>query len=191
MQVTHTICLNGGNLSREENAFHNPLVTGTNHSTLDVAALKNDIVLRGNEYKRKLELANEIKKMYKCHDYTFSTNWSSNLRKHVKFTHNPNVILPMYECQECPYSTNWISNLRRHAMFKHNPWETKQVYESQDCPYFMNWISNLRKHEKAMHNPNDLRKHEKAIHNPWVTEYHCTNNVTAVKNEIMHGENEY
>ena len=62
MQVTHTICLNGNNLTRQENAIHNPLVTGTNHSTLDVAALKNEIVMRGNEYQRKLELASVIKK---------------------------------------------------------------------------------------------------------------------------------
>ena len=29
------------------------------------------------------------------------------------------------------------------------------------------------------------------MHNPLVTEYHCTINVTAVKNEIMHAEDEY
>ena len=54
MQVTHTICLNGGNLTRQENATHNPLVTGTYHSTLDASTLKNESVMRGNEYQRKL-----------------------------------------------------------------------------------------------------------------------------------------
>ena len=88
-QVTHTICLNGGNLTRQENATHNPLVTGTNHSTLDTAALKNEIVMRGNEYQGKLESASKIKKMYQCHVCTYSTIWSSNLRRHEKFKHNP------------------------------------------------------------------------------------------------------
>ena len=62
MQVSHTICLNFDNLTRQEKAIHNPLVTGTieYHSTLDVAALKNEIVMMGNEYQRKLELAREI-----------------------------------------------------------------------------------------------------------------------------------
>ena len=31
--------------------------------------------------------AMEIKKMYKCDDCTYSTNWSSNLRKHEKAMH--------------------------------------------------------------------------------------------------------
>ena len=82
MQVTHSICLIGGNLTRQENATHNPSVTGTNHSTLDTAALKNEIVMRGNEYQRKLESTSKIKKMYKCHDCSYSTIWSSNLRRH-------------------------------------------------------------------------------------------------------------
>ena len=33
------------------------------HSTVDVAALKNEIVRGGNEYRRKLELGREIKKI--------------------------------------------------------------------------------------------------------------------------------
>ena len=159
MQVTHTICLNGGNLTRQENATHNPSVTGTNHSTLDTAALKNEIVMRGNEYQRKSESKSEIKKMYQCQDCNFATNWSSNLIKHERFQHNPSEIKQIYNCQDCAYSTIWLSNLRRHEKFKHNP--------------------------------NDLRKHEKAKHNPLVTEYHCTINVTAMKNEIMNAEDEY
>ena len=82
MQVTHTICLNGNNLTRQENAIHNPSVTGTYHSTLDASMLKNEIFMMGNEYQRKLESASEIKKMYKCQDCPFSTNWISNLRRH-------------------------------------------------------------------------------------------------------------
>ena len=87
MQVTHTICLNGNNLTRQENAIHNPLVTGTYHSTLDASTLKNEIVMRGNEYQRKLESASEIKKMYKCQDCPFSINWIYNLRRQDKGMH--------------------------------------------------------------------------------------------------------
>ena len=43
--------------------------------------------MRGNEYQRKLESASEIKKMYKCQDCPFSTNWISNLRRHEKGMH--------------------------------------------------------------------------------------------------------
>ena len=93
--------------------------------------------MRGNEYQRKLESASQIKKFYTCEDCTYSTNYSSNLRKHEKAMHNK------------------------------------------------------IKHQKSMQNPNDLRKHEKAKHNPLVTEYHCTINVTAMKNEIMNAEDEY
>ena len=92
MQITHTICLNGNNLTRQENAIHNPLVTGTYHSTLDASTLKNEIVMMGNEYQRKLESASEIKNMYKCHDCTYSTNRWFNLRRHEKLKHNPNEI---------------------------------------------------------------------------------------------------
>ena len=114
MQVTHTICLNGDNLTRQEKAIHNLLVTGANHSTLDVAALKN-------EYQRKLESTSGFKKMYKCHDCPFSTNWLSNLRNHEKFIHNPSEIKKMYKCQDCTYSTNLPYNLRRHKNAMHNP----------------------------------------------------------------------
>ena len=108
MQVTHTIFLNGGNLTRQEMATHNPSITGTYDSTLDVAALKNDIVMRGNEYQGKLEWSSEIKKMYKCQDCTFSTKWLSNLRKHEKFMHKPLECVnePEYKCQYCTYYTN-------------------------------------------------------------------------------------
>ena len=48
-QVSYTICLNtmnNDNLTRHEKAIHNPLVTGTieYHSTVDVPALKNDVI---------------------------------------------------------------------------------------------------------------------------------------------------
>ena len=69
--------------------------SGTNHSTLDVAALKNEIVMRGNEYQGKSELTSKIKKMYKCHVCPYSTIWSSNLRKHERAMHNPNEIKQM------------------------------------------------------------------------------------------------
>ena len=75
----------------------------------------------------------------------------------------------MYKCQDCTFSTIWSSNLRKHEKAMHNK----------------------KKHQKSMQNPNDLRKHEKAKHNPLVTEYHCTINVTAMKNEIMNAEDEY
>ena len=129
MHVSHTICLNHDNLTRQENAIHNPLVTGTNHSKLDVAALKNEILMRGNEYKRKLESASEIKKMYKCHDCPYSTIWSSNLRRHEKFKHNPSEIKQMYKCRDCTYSTNLPYNLRRHEKAMHNPSGIKWMYK--------------------------------------------------------------
>ena len=45
--------------------MHNQLVTGTieYHSTLDVAALKKEIVQCDNEYQKKLELGREIKQI--------------------------------------------------------------------------------------------------------------------------------
>ena len=53
------------NLRRHEKFEHNPLVTGTieYHCTIDVAALKNEIVQGDNEYQNKLELGREIKKI--------------------------------------------------------------------------------------------------------------------------------
>ena len=44
--------------------------------------------------------------MYKCSDCSYSTNWSSNLRRHEKFKHNPN-------------------DLRKHEKAKHNPLVTE------------------------------------------------------------------
>ena len=53
------------NLRKHEKAMHNPLVTGTieYHCTIDVAALKNEIVQGDNEYQNKLELGRQIKKI--------------------------------------------------------------------------------------------------------------------------------
>ena len=53
MQVSHTICLktiDGDNLTRHEKPIQNPSVKQTiqYHSTIDVAALKNEIVLGAN-----------------------------------------------------------------------------------------------------------------------------------------------
>ena len=117
------------NLRKHEKVMHNPFITGTieYHCTIDVTALKNEIVMRGNEYQRKLESPSEIKQMYKCQDCPFSTIWLSNLRSHEKFMHNPSEIKKIYECQDCTYSTNWSSNLRRHEKFKHNPLVTGTI----------------------------------------------------------------
>ena len=127
MQVTHTICLNGENLTTQEKATHNPLIRGTYHSTLDASTLKNEIVMGGNEYQRKLESPSEIKKMYKCQDCPFSTILLSNLRRHENFMHNPSEIKQMYECRDCPYSTNYSSNLRKHEKAMHNPLVTGSI----------------------------------------------------------------
>ena len=103
-QVNYTISLNtmiGDNLPRHEQAIHKPLVRGTieYHSTVDVAALKNEIVLSANEYQSKLEFASDIKQMYKCRDCTYSTNRPYNLRKHEKVMHKPSV-KKMYKCRD-------------------------------------------------------------------------------------------
>ena len=45
---------------------------------------------------------NDIKETYECRDCPYSTNWSSNLRRHEKFKHNPN-------------------DLRKHEKAMHNP----------------------------------------------------------------------
>ena len=130
----------------------------------------------------------EIKQMYKCQDCTFSTYWPTSLRRHEKLYHNLCENNQMCECPSCTFVTYWV---RRHKKFMHNPSDFKEMYECRDCTYSTNLPSNLRRHEKFKHNPNDLRKHEKAKHNPLVTEYHCTINVTAMKNEIMNAEDEY
>ena len=57
--------MNDDNLTRHEKTIHNPLVKGTieYHSTVDVPALKNEIVQSDNEYQMKIELGREIKKI--------------------------------------------------------------------------------------------------------------------------------
>ena len=70
-QVSYTICLNtmnDDNLTRHEKTIHNPLVTGTieYHSTVDVPALKNEIVQSDNEkavHKPSVTFSSDIKKM--------------------------------------------------------------------------------------------------------------------------------
>ena len=53
------------NLRRHEKFVHNPLVTEKieYNSTIDVAALKNEIVQCDNEYQTKIEFGREIKKI--------------------------------------------------------------------------------------------------------------------------------
>ena len=53
------------NLRRHEKDIHKPFVTEKieYHSTIDVAALKNEIVPSDNEYQTKIELGREIKKI--------------------------------------------------------------------------------------------------------------------------------
>ena len=123
MQVSYRICLktmNGDNLTRHENPIHNPLVRGTieYYSTVDVA----------NEYQRKLELAREIKQMYKCRDCAYSTKWSSDLRRHEKAVHKPSVTSSSeIKCRDCTYLTNQLCNLRRHENAVHNPSVTEII----------------------------------------------------------------
>ena len=162
MQVSYTICSNHDNLTRQENAIHNPLVTRTYHSKLDVAALKNEILMRCEEYQIKLESASKMKQMYKCHDCPYSTIWSYNLRRHEKAMYNPSSVYKrklevasekkMYKCRECPYSTNWLSNVRPHQNFHHKPIIIKKIYKCQDCSYSTNLQYNLRRHKNTMHN---------------------------------------
>ena len=52
------------------------------------------------------------------------------------------------------------------------------MYKCQDCTHSSNQPYNLRRHEKAMHNPS-------------FTEYNSNVNVTALKNKIVQGVNEY
>ena len=116
MQVSHTICSNDDNLTIQENAIHNPSVKGTYHSKLDVAVLKNEILMRGEEYQIKLESASKIKQMYKCNDCHDSTIWSYNLGRHEKAMYSPSSVYQrkleaasekkMYKCRDCPYATN-------------------------------------------------------------------------------------
>ena len=123
--------MNNNNLTRHEKTIHKPLVTGTieYHYTVDVPTLKNEIVQSDNEkavHKPSVTFSSDIKKMYKCQDCTFTTNWSSNLRRHEKFVHKPSV-KQMYECRDCTYSTHWPSNLRRHEKFVHKPLVTEKI----------------------------------------------------------------
>ena len=164
MQVSYRICLNtinDDNLTIHEKAIHNPLVTRTieYHSTQGDVDLKNEIAHGDNE----LQLPSEIKQTYKCCDCSYSTNWSSNLRRHEKFKQNPSGIKQIYKCQDCTYSTNWSSSLRRHEKTMHkpsltSPSEIKQMYKCRDCAYSTNWLSNLTQHEKDVHNPSGIEQ---------------------------------
>ena len=100
-----------------------------------------------------------------------------NLTIHENAIHNPSVTLAseikqMYKCWDCTYLTNWSSNLRRHENFKHIPSEIKQMYKCRDCTY-------------STKRSTDLKRLEKAMHIPSVTEYQCTIDVAALKNEIV------
>ena len=44
------------------------------------------------------ELERNVQKMYKCEDCSYSTIWSSNLRKHEKAMHNDSEEQKMYKC---------------------------------------------------------------------------------------------
>ena len=67
--------------------------------------------MRGNEYQRKLESASQIKKFYTCEDCTYSTNYSSNLRKREKAMHNK------IKYQKSMQNPN---DLRKHEKVMHN-----------------------------------------------------------------------
>ena len=116
------------NLRKHQNAIHKTLVTEKieYHSTIGVSVLKNEIVQSENEYQTKIELLSEIKKMYKCQDCTFTTNWSTDLRRHEKFVHKPSV-KQLYKCQDCTYSTHWPYNLIRHENAMHKPLITEKI----------------------------------------------------------------
>ena len=81
----------------------------------------------------------------------------------------------MYKCWSCTLVTNW---LRKHEKFMHYPTDIKQIYKCRDCTYSTKRSNNLKRHEKAMHNPS-------------FTEYHCTIDVDALKNEIVQADKEY
>ena len=133
-QVNYTICqntLNNNNLTRHEKTINKPLITGTieYHYTVDVPTLKNEIVQSDNEKavnKPSFTFSSDIKKMYKCHDCTFTTNWSTDLRRHEKFVHKPSV-KQMYKCQDCTYSSNRSFNLRKHQNAMHKPLVTEKI----------------------------------------------------------------
>ena len=76
--------------------------------------------------------------MYKCQDCVYSTNRSSDLRRHEKVKHKPlsiDVVTGKIEY----HSTVDVAACNR--------------YKCRDCAYSTNRSFNLRKHEKAMHKP--------------------------------------
>ena len=99
MQVSYRICLNtmnGDNLTIHENAVHKPSVT----------------------------FSSEIKKMYKCWDCAYSTNWSSDLRRHEEFVHKPLSIDVVTEKIEY-HSTIDVAALKNEIVQCDNEYQTK------------------------------------------------------------------
>ena len=71
--------------------------------------------------------------MFYCKNCAYTSNWSSNLRRHEKAKHrneinqdfgfqnsHMRVKNEMFSCKYCTYTSNWSSNIRRHEMAKHN-----------------------------------------------------------------------
>ena len=101
--------------------------------------LNGDNLTRHEKFKHN---PSDIKKMYQCHDCSYSTNRSFNLRKHQKSMHNPSEIKKIYECQDCTYSCNRPFNLRRHEKAMHNPLVTLRacMYSLRACMYIQDRI---------------------------------------------------
>ena len=117
-------------------------------------------------------------KPFTCDQCTFTSKYSSNLKKHQNLIHKKGGT-KSFECDfpQCPYIAHYLSHLISHKKIhddekpfkcdfpqcpyesKHlyslkrhkNIHESKQSYKCNQCTYASNYAFSLKRHQKAMH----------------------------------------
>ena len=94
--------------------------------------------------------ANEIIRKYKCNKCDYSTDYHSDVRKHVRAAHEPKPEVPDLKlmCDQCDYSSKFRYNLKIHIESKHT---ISSGFSCPECGKHAPTRNALRAHQKRNH----------------------------------------
>ena len=105
---------------------------------------------QGRTHFRRLPIgmeANGILRKYKCNKCDYSTDYHSNVRKHVKAAHEPKPEVKLM-CDQCDYSSKFRYNLKIHIESKHT---ISSGFSCPECGKHAPTRNALRAHQKRNH----------------------------------------
>lgn len=106
-------------------------------------------LLEGSQLmKQHNNLAHKKLTPYKCEICSYSTAYSSHLKRHVDAVHHKKLKLKTYKCEQCGYSTVYPSNLKRHDDLVH---KRLKPLKCNLCDYSTAISSHLKMHVEAVH----------------------------------------